>query len=336
MKVAVIGAGYVGLTTAACFAHLGHDVTCADIDAERVARCRRARSPILEAGLPELLARGARVAAGCGSSSARRPPRATPTSCSCACRHRRATTAAADLSYVETVAREIAPVLGPNTVVVNKSTVPVGSTRFVQRVLSESRRRQRGHHRRVESRVPARGPGCARLPQSRSHRDRLRPSRVGGAGERALQGRARAGARHRPRVGRDDQVRVERVPRDEGVVHQRDREPVRDRRRRRARGRDRHGLRRADRLSVPAPRSRATAVRASRRTSPRCSTRRAQSGYDFELLAGVVEVNRAQHERIVDKVRDAAGGELGRRRSSARGASRSRPTPTTCATRPRS
>ena len=109
---------------------------------------------------------------------------------------------------------------------------------------------------------------------------------------RALPRRAGAGARHRSRVGRDDQVRVERVPRHEDLVHQRDREPLRGGRRRRPRGRDRHGLRRAHRVPVPAPRARATAVRASRRTSPRCCTPRATAGYDFELLAGVVDVNR--------------------------------------------
>ena len=58
MKIAVIGAGYVGLTTASCFARLGHDVVCADIDAERVARLQKGEVPILEDGMPELLAEG--------------------------------------------------------------------------------------------------------------------------------------------------------------------------------------------------------------------------------------------------------------------------------------
>ena len=56
--VAVIGAGYVGLTTAVCLAHLGHDVVCADIDADRVERLNKGEVPILEDGLPELLAEG--------------------------------------------------------------------------------------------------------------------------------------------------------------------------------------------------------------------------------------------------------------------------------------
>ena len=58
MKISIIGAGYVGLTTAACFAHLGHDVVCADIDAERVARLKKGEVPILELGLPELIKEG--------------------------------------------------------------------------------------------------------------------------------------------------------------------------------------------------------------------------------------------------------------------------------------
>ena len=69
MHIAVIGAGYVGLTTAACFAHLGHDVVCADIDAERVARLNKGEVPILEHGLARAGQRGPDLAAASGSSS---------------------------------------------------------------------------------------------------------------------------------------------------------------------------------------------------------------------------------------------------------------------------
>jgi UDPglucose 6-dehydrogenase len=137
VRVAVVGAGYVGLTTAACFAHLGHDVVCADIDAERVARLQKGEVPILEAGLPELLAEGLgsrRLRFVVGPVNAARDADIvflcvqTP----------QGADGAADLSFVRDAAREVAPVLAPNAVVVNKSTVPVGSTRFVQRVLSEA------------------------------------------------------------------------------------------------------------------------------------------------------------------------------------------------------
>ena len=57
-QIAVIGAGYVGLTTAACFSHLGHDIVCADINAERVAQLSKGEVPIVEAGLDALVRDG--------------------------------------------------------------------------------------------------------------------------------------------------------------------------------------------------------------------------------------------------------------------------------------
>jgi UDPglucose 6-dehydrogenase len=132
-----MGAGYVGLTTAACLAHLGHDVTCADIDADRVARLRKCEVPILEDGLPELVAENVaskRLQFVVGASVAAREAEfvflCVPTPLG--------DDGAADMSFVEAVAREIAPVLRPGAIVINKSTVPVGSTRFVRRVLSEA------------------------------------------------------------------------------------------------------------------------------------------------------------------------------------------------------
>ena len=58
MHVAIVGAGYVGLVTAACLAHLGHDVVCVDVDARRVARLRQGHLPLHEPGLDELVAEG--------------------------------------------------------------------------------------------------------------------------------------------------------------------------------------------------------------------------------------------------------------------------------------
>jgi UDPglucose 6-dehydrogenase len=137
MRIAVVGAGYVGLTTAACFAHLGHEVTCADIDEERVARLSKGEVPILEKGLPELIAEGLTSRRLHFVTGAARAARDAEVVFLCV-QTPQGADGAADLSYVEAVAREIAPVVQPGTVVVNKSTVPVGSTRFVQRVLSES------------------------------------------------------------------------------------------------------------------------------------------------------------------------------------------------------
>jgi UDPglucose 6-dehydrogenase len=136
-NIAVIGTGYVGLTTGVCFAHLGHDVVCADIDADKVERLSRGEIPIFEVGLEELLREGlqsGRLTFVLGAENAVREAEfaylcvPTPQSAD----------GSADLSYIEAAAREIAPHLQPETVVVNKSTVPVGSTRFVEQALGRS------------------------------------------------------------------------------------------------------------------------------------------------------------------------------------------------------
>jgi UDPglucose 6-dehydrogenase len=136
-SIAVVGAGYVGLTTAACLAHLGHDVACADIDAERVRRLAKGEIPILEEGLPALVAEGLEarrlsfvVGAATGAANAEFVFLCVPTP--------QGDDGAADLSVVEDVVREVAPVLEPGAVVVNKSTMPVGSTRLVERILGEA------------------------------------------------------------------------------------------------------------------------------------------------------------------------------------------------------
>jgi UDPglucose 6-dehydrogenase len=133
-KIAVIGTGYVGLTTGACFAHLGHEVICADIDVEKVARLNRGEIPIHEPGLDRVVEEGresgrltfvvgaAQAAQACEFAYLCVPTPEGPDG-------------SADLSYIEAAAREIGPVLPANAVVVNKSTVPVGSTRVVERAL---------------------------------------------------------------------------------------------------------------------------------------------------------------------------------------------------------
>jgi UDPglucose 6-dehydrogenase len=133
-QIAVIGAGYVGLTTAACFSHLGHDVVCADIDEDRVDRLTRGEVPIVEAGLDALVREGiegGRLNFVLGAAAAVRHAEfaylCVPTP--------QGDDGSADLSYIEAAARQIGPVLPSEAVVVNKSTVPVGSTRAVERVL---------------------------------------------------------------------------------------------------------------------------------------------------------------------------------------------------------
>jgi UDPglucose 6-dehydrogenase len=133
-QIAVIGAGYVGLTTAACFASLGHEVACADIDEDRVARLNRGEIPIVEAGLDALVREGMEdgrlsfvVRAEVAARTAEFAYLCVPTP--------QGDDGSADLSYIEAAARQIGPVLPSEAVVVNKSTVPVGSTRAVERVL---------------------------------------------------------------------------------------------------------------------------------------------------------------------------------------------------------
>ena len=133
-KIAVIGTGYVGLTTGACFAHMGHEVVCADIDPVKIESLRSGVIPIVELGLQELVQEGlagGRLSFVLGGANAVRDCEiaflCVPTP--------QGDDGSADLSYIEAAAREIGPVLPYECVVVNKSTVPVGSAKVVERVL---------------------------------------------------------------------------------------------------------------------------------------------------------------------------------------------------------
>jgi UDPglucose 6-dehydrogenase len=134
--ICIVGSGYVGLTTAACFAHIGHTVVCTDIDAGRIERLSAGECPILEQGLENLLRdgmSGGRLRFQVGNDAAAEAEfvyLCVPTP--------QGPDGSADLSFIEGAAAEIAPILAPDTVVINKSTVPVGSTRVVERVLGRS------------------------------------------------------------------------------------------------------------------------------------------------------------------------------------------------------
>jgi UDPglucose 6-dehydrogenase len=133
-RIAVIGTGYVGLTTGACLAHLGHAVVCADIDADKIAKLRDGIIPIVELGLTDLVAEGmasGRLSFVVGSAEAAKNCDiaflCVPTP--------QGEDGSADLSYVQRAAEEIAAVLPFEAIVVNKSTVPVGSTKVVEKAL---------------------------------------------------------------------------------------------------------------------------------------------------------------------------------------------------------
>ncbi|MCJ7672967.1 MAG: UDP-glucose 6-dehydrogenase, partial [Acidimicrobiia bacterium] len=124
-SVGVVGAGYVGLTTAACLAHLGHDVVCGDLDAEKVRRLTKGESPILEEGLDDLIVEGLR--SGRLRFVVGAPAAATGAEFVFLCvATPQGADGRADLGSIDAATREIAPVLISGAVVVNKSTVPVG------------------------------------------------------------------------------------------------------------------------------------------------------------------------------------------------------------------
>jgi UDPglucose 6-dehydrogenase len=134
VKVGVVGTGYVGLTTGACLAHLGHHVTCGDVDQRKVDLLNDGRLPIVEEGLDSIVdaARAAgRLEFVLGAEAAARDADVVflcvPTP--------QGDDGSADLTYIQAAAAQIASVLRPGAVVVNKSTVPVGSTIAVENVL---------------------------------------------------------------------------------------------------------------------------------------------------------------------------------------------------------
>ncbi len=133
-RVAVIGAGYVGLPTAATLAHFGHTVVVAERDESRLATLRSGRMPIVEAGLDELVAES--VAAGRLSftDSAVDAVKGAEFVFLCVPTPQSAD-GSADLSFVQNAAKDIATHLKPGAVVVNKSTVPVGSATMVEQVI---------------------------------------------------------------------------------------------------------------------------------------------------------------------------------------------------------
>ena len=138
MKIAMIGAGYVGLVTGACFAEFGHDVTCIDSDPERVAALARGEIPIYEPGLEALIRSGeasgrlcftGNLAEGIEGAAAIFIAVGTPS---------RRGDGHADLSYIHAAARDLAPLLAGYTVIVDKSTVPVGTGDEVERIIREA------------------------------------------------------------------------------------------------------------------------------------------------------------------------------------------------------
>jgi UDPglucose 6-dehydrogenase len=137
-RIVVVGLGYVGQTTAACLADLGHEVSGIDIDAARLSMLKRNRMPIYEPGLEELVERGARggrlsftgdLVSAMQSAEFVFVAVGTPPD-------RRG---GADLTALKAVATEIGRNLVDNLVIVNKSTVPIGTGDLVSKIVAASR-----------------------------------------------------------------------------------------------------------------------------------------------------------------------------------------------------
>jgi UDPglucose 6-dehydrogenase len=137
MRIAMIGTGYVGLVSGACFADFGHEVACVDKDGAKIDGLNAGKMPIWEPGLEALVKANAErgrltftteLAAGVGEAEAVFIAVGTPA---------RRGDGHADLTYVFDAVRELAKVIAPGTVVVTKSTVPVGTGDEIERILRE-------------------------------------------------------------------------------------------------------------------------------------------------------------------------------------------------------
>ncbi|QUL36648.1 UDP-glucose/GDP-mannose dehydrogenase family protein [Erythrobacter sp. JK5] len=138
MKIAMVGSGYVGLVSGACFADFGHDVVCIDKDEGKIARLREGIMPIYEPGLEALVESNAKagrlsfttsLAEGIEGASAIFIAVGTPS---------RRGDGHADLTFVYEVAREVGQNLAGDAVVVTKSTVPVGTGDEVERIIGDT------------------------------------------------------------------------------------------------------------------------------------------------------------------------------------------------------
>ncbi len=139
MRVAMIGTGYVGLVSGACFADFGHDVTCVDKDASKVETLQSGGIPIYEPGLDLLVQRNVREGRLHFTQELKDAVRNADAVFIAVGTPSRRGDGFADLSYVYAAAKEIAEVMDGYTVVVTKSTVPVGTGDEVERIIRETR-----------------------------------------------------------------------------------------------------------------------------------------------------------------------------------------------------
>ena len=139
MKITVLGTGYVGLVVGTCFSDLGNEVTCLDIDEEKIENLKKGKIPIYEPGLEEMVKRNksegrlrfsTSLKEGIESGEVLFIAVGTPTK----------EDGGADLKYVKTVAADIGKFMNEYKIVVDKSTVPVGTADMVSKIIKENQK----------------------------------------------------------------------------------------------------------------------------------------------------------------------------------------------------
>src|SRR3989338_9083894 len=139
MKIAIAGAGYVGLVTAACFAELGNQVTCVDIDDEKIKKLNSNIMPIYEPGLMEIVVKNKREQKLKFTTDLKSAIKDSEIVFICVGTPPKKN-GEADLSYVENVAKTIAEVMESYKVIVEKSTVPVETGEDVSKTIKSNNR----------------------------------------------------------------------------------------------------------------------------------------------------------------------------------------------------
>ena len=305
--IGVIGTGYVGLVTAAGFAELGNDVWCIDIDADKIARLERGEIPIYEPGLAELVERKHRERLHFSTDIADALEHArllfvavgTPPTYS----------GDADLSAVHAVVDAMPP--SDRHALVMKSTVPVGTGTSIKRIFGEQGKE--GFRYVSCPEFLKEGSAVARLPRARPRRRRRRRRLGRRRRRRPLRAARRPARAHRHRQRRDGQARRQRLPGHEDLLHQRDRQ--------RLRGapaptssRSPRGMGLDDRIG---PKFLQAGIGFGGSCFPKDVTALKQlagnSGYHFQLLNAVIEVNELQKRRVIGKLEKHLGSLVGKR-----------------------